>query len=245
VPAPPLANSLEGQATGTTITNANSGGGSGDAFTTVTNPGGSHVIAFSDEQNAHGNNAMKIYTPSASPAATRVDWTGLGGGSANIWFRLYLYRVNNPPSGQHIFGGVRDSAAALSAQIRVSTAGLIRVENAAAAFITALDATVAMRLNQWVRIEWRILSSATVGEFEWRLFNDPESANVTETKSATGQALAANSDQIRVGVVTNPIASDLSYYDDLAVSTVDWIGPSTNPLESSVGFVPHSMPKGV
>jgi hypothetical protein len=229
MPAPPLSNTLEGGSDGTTITTGNSGGASGDAFSAVT-IAGSTTETFSADHAAHGGLSMKIAETVAG--STRVNWTGLGALTGSVYHRIYVWYDAFPTASGLIFGGVRTSTgAALSAQIRISGTGKIRVENAAAAFILALDGVVAIPLSQWARIEFRCKSSTTVGEFEWKWWSSADSSGTPdETLSATGQVLGADQDELRYGIVTNAPASPFTaYFDDMAVSTTDWIGPAGAP----------------
>src|ERR1043166_7445448 len=116
-------NSNEGGTDTTTITTGNSGGASGDAWSTVTVT--TAAITFSVDHAAHGTLSMKIANV-ASPTSTRTDWTGVGGGSADIWFRHYLYMAANP-SASFIHAGVRDTAAGLCAQMSISTTGKVEI----------------------------------------------------------------------------------------------------------------------
>lgn len=240
MPSPPLLNTFEGGTDGTTITQANSGGASGDAWSVAPIIGTGVSLTFSSLQAAHGALAMRIAQP-ATPASTRVEWDALGALTGNVFFRTYLHL---PTLGQIVFGGVRTNAAsALSAEIFLDATGHVTVHQASGATIATLTGATAVTAGTWVRIEWRILSSATVGEFEWRLYASADSTSITETKSATGLALGANTSEVRWGQVTNTTANLVSYHDDLAVSTVDWLGPSTS-LYQPTGVHPLLMTLG-
>jgi hypothetical protein len=243
MPAPPLNNTFEGGSDGTTITTANSGGASGDALTITTGAGSVHT--FASDRAANGVLSMKIVMPASGQAATRGDWTGLGSITTNVYYRMYFSQLQAPgPAARYIIGFRENAGSGLSAQVRIqgtSTNNILRVDDKAAAPITALDSTTQLtNTTGWYRIECRILSSTTVGEFEWRLFLPGNEHGTTpdETKNATGQALAANTDSVRTGMVTNALASETLWFDEIAVSTVNWIGPAAAPfVDDTVGPV--------
>jgi hypothetical protein len=233
VPAPPLANTLEGIAGGTTITTGNSGGISGDAFSAVTIGAGSSLIA-SNALAAHGTAAIRLITPAVSPAATRVEWTGFGSITTAVWARVYFWLMVHPEQlgGGLIFLNFRNAAAALSAEVRIANATNfgIRAAPASGTVDAAMDGLLRVPVQRWCRFECRIVSSTTVGEFSWRLYLNPDAAvaDFNDSGSKTGLVLAADTDAIRIGMVTNPLASGEVYFDSPAVSTSDWIGADSS-----------------
>jgi hypothetical protein len=88
--SPPLRNTFEGGTDGTTITQANSGGASGDAWSTAPIIGTGVTLTYSSLQAAHGALSMRIVQP-ATPASTRVEWDALGALTGNVYFREYLF----------------------------------------------------------------------------------------------------------------------------------------------------------
>lgn len=221
MPAPPLANTFEsGQADTTVITTGNSAVG-GDAFSTVlASP------TYSTTQEHSGTLSMNVNT-TGTYTETNAQWTGFGSILTSVWFRFYLYATANPGSNLRICG-IRTNAAN-SAFVNLRTTGIPQILNAAQAG-SFCDGTVAITLNQWVRIEARILSSTTVGEAEYWLYNTPD-APITlfddHVTSAATQVLGANTDQVRFGAVTaSGPASYVFWMDDVAVSTTGQIGPS-------------------
>jgi hypothetical protein len=217
----PLSNSFEGGTDGVALSTANTGGTSGDAANSVTNP---TIMTFSNLHAAHGTLSMRILQ-TATPASTRCDWTAIGSLTTNVWFRMYVYLPASPASGAPVLMGIRDSATALCAELNITTGRLIRINTAGGA-VGALDGTVALPLAGWCRIEFRCLANATTGEFEWRLYNTLDSTTPDETKSATGLNTLANIDGFRWGQVTNPVANFETFHDDVAVSPNGWIGPA-------------------
>ena len=225
MPAPPLTNNFETQiADGTVITTANSDDGTpsaGDAFSAIT---GSPT--FSTTQAHLGTLSMRIDT-TGTYAETHAAWTGLGSITTSVWFRAYVYLTAFPVATVLRLFTARTAANANSGFLSMTTAGKLQGLNAAQSGTGQTIATVAIALDQWVRIEWRVVSSATVGELEWWLYNNPEApiGSYTDHQIGTGLVLGANTDGIRWGpsTVTGP-ANFVYYTDDVAVSTVAQIG---------------------
>jgi hypothetical protein len=223
VPAPPLSNSFEGGSNTTVLTVGNTGGASGNAASTITDP--NSIQTFSSSFAAHGALSCKI-AQTATPASTRWDWTGLGAITADVWWRAYLY-LPAAPSGQHIFAGIRSSAAAaLSSQASVESTRFVALSLASAAL--SVTSNVQVPLNAWFRVEARVRSSATVGQLELWQYNTADSLTADYHNSATGLILGVDSDQIRWGQITNTIANFVSYLDDVAVSATGPLGPAVS-----------------
>jgi hypothetical protein len=157
-----------------------------------------------------------------------VAWTGLGALTTNVWFRAFCYFTANP-TGQNLRLLLARSASANSALLYLGTTGLLQNGNAAQTGLSPAG-TVPIALNQWIRIEWRVKSSATAGEVEWWLYNTPGAAIGSFTdhvnNNAAGIVLGANTDQIRWGGTTASGPNSFVFYmDELAVSTSGQIGP--------------------
>lgn len=229
MPAPPLYNTLEGGSDTTTISAANSGGGSGNAFSTVV-VGSGVTLTYSVTQSHKSVLGMKLVQP-ATPALTYVDWTGLGSLTGNFYTRFYLYLAALPSATTYI-NTVRTSADVGCAFLRINvTTGFIEAANAAQSGIAASTGSVAVATNQWIRIESRIVASTTVGQFEWRLFNNADSTVASDTVSVSSQVLGANIDKTRLGqpVAATFVTSQTLIFDDWEVSTENWIGPTGTP----------------
>lgn len=221
--APPLQNDFNGGVNGSTIATANTG--SGNAWNTVT-IGASATVTYDDAQTHSGGLSMKIVEPGTAVSCS-VIWTGLGTITTDVWSRLYLYITANPGTTWQGLMNYRTATAALCAQLGINTTGKLVGYNAAAGAIAT--GTVSISLNQWVRVEWRVVPSTTVGQLEWRLFNTADSIVADETVNTGSLVLGANIDEVRHGIVTTPApASYTAWFDDVAVRKDNWIGPSGN-----------------
>jgi hypothetical protein len=222
--APPLSNNFEGGVIGNTIATTDTG--SGDAWNTVT-IGASSTCTY-DNAHARGLAAMKIVQP-ATAVATFVNWTGLGAITTSVWGRVYCYLTALPANTVGPCA-IRSSANASSGHVLLNTSGNVVAENAA--FSVVSTGTKVVPLNEFFRIEWRIISSTTVGEIEWKLFSSvspgdgADGVTPTETINTTGLVLAANTGRTDFGTPFAGNANQTQWFDDIAVSSTDWLGPS-------------------
>jgi hypothetical protein len=224
MPAPPLTNNFEGGTDTTSITTGNSGGVSGDAFQLVTGT----VCKFSSIQ-ARGSLSMgMVDTPAAE--THRVHWSGLGAITSNVYSRMYLWISAAPAGAPAFIDNVRTTAAQCAGLI-ITTGGKMQARNAANSAIVASLGTVTLPNAQWIRVEFRVLPSTTVGEFEWKWWSDPTSIGAPDdTMVVTGQVLGTDVDAFLIGLTsTSPTPPWTIYFDDLKIATGDWIGPTPAP----------------
>jgi hypothetical protein len=236
MPAPPLANTFEGGTDGVTISVANSGGASGDAFSAVV---GTQIV-FSAAAVMHGGMGMKMDNPGAT--TTYGSWTGFGTLTVRTYFRVYLRLSTIPVTNGWYFGAMRDAADLEFGGLVITTAGMVQARNNANSNIAATVGTVPVNIGSYFRLEWAVLPGLTTGELEWRLYNAPDTLMITDTSgNDTGLAFRADLGGIRWGSkATAP--TGIMEFDDLAVSTAGWIGPSGAGPGT---FFPRRMPMGV
>src|SRR6266851_3113313 len=124
-----LTNSAEGiTPSGTTVTTANSGGASGNAFDAVTVTSSGQTCASDNAQAAHGALSIKLAT-GATAAGTFVRWTTSMGTQTTIWFRVYAYYQANPGSSVRLWNATASGTSCGS--VLVTTAGKLLFANSA------------------------------------------------------------------------------------------------------------------
>jgi hypothetical protein len=218
--APPLANSFNGGVDGVVISNANSGGLSGDAFDSVT---GALCKYTNDGQPYSPPCGMKIVDAAAQQT---VNWTGLGSITTDLYFRFCMKLSALPTTNRFYMMRLQNNAAGACAWLRmIAGTGVMSVADASQSGFGA-EGTVPVATGKWVRIEFHVKASTTVGVLEWRLYNTADSATIDDSAGGTGLVLAANVDQMWFGSQsTFPTTPFTVAYDNLAVSTAGWIGP--------------------
>ncbi len=217
-------NSFEGGSDGVAITSGNSGGLSGDAFTSVF---GSTPL-FTNVQKRQ-TMAYRLVDPTG---ATGVRWTGIAGGTNDMWARAYLYLTAYPTTNPLMFIYGQTAANTGAGALSVELGGHLRARNTGGGVAGAApEGSVLISLNQWVRCEMRLRpgSAATTGQIEWRLFNTADSTTADETQNSPVDC-GADIDGFRYGLGggSGPTSPFTVYLDDVYLSTIGWIGPSTN-----------------
>jgi len=242
-----LANTAEGGSNGTTVTTGNSGGSSGDAWSAVDIQSGV-TGTFSSTTAAHGSLSYSVDV-AASGNTGYFAWTGLSAGT--LFVRAYVNIAANPPANMNILRVLNGTTAI--ATVRINSTGKIGCLRSTGTLWGT--STNSIPLGAWFRIE--IMADAVGGEMEVRLYlSDENSSTATETLSVFGSLGFSTGTALRCGVVSNVGASDaeILYLDNISISDVDWIGPTssgttvtpstvaqtatTNAATASIGYSP-------
>lgn len=175
-----LSNNFSGGTDGTTISTANSGGVSGDAFNTVAG-----TMAF-ENTNATGLRApMSCQWNSTSD---RLRWTGITFTGRQVWCRQYLYFASNPAADEQPLNINHETGPSITnLALLVTSTGKVAVNDSTGAQVGIT--TNSISLNQWIRYEvaCNVGTTTSNGSFELRLYNSPDSFTATET--VTGSSL--------------------------------------------------------
>ncbi len=222
-------NTLEGGTNGTTITTGNSGGASGDAFNSVT-VGTGNTLTYNNTTGKVTQTLGAKWTFGGTNNGTAL-WTGLGSLTGQVWFRATFVASAIPTVGNW-FGVLQanTSSSVRCAAIGLRTDGKIQVYDAAGLAITASTSSTVLSPNTMYRIEFAVTpGTGGTGVVEWWLYDSATAgaANFIEHKQTTGLTLGANVDQFQFGVDSTPanVNGISGWYDDLAVSTADQLGP--------------------
>ena len=219
-----LTNSLEGGTNGTTITTGNSGGVSGTAFDDVFIGAGGGLI-FSNTHAAHGSLAMNS-TSGASGVQAYGGWnSSLGSGLSQVWFRAYFYFASNPAANHGIVYYKTGAGGSQITRLVLSTAGKLIMQDAAGT--AQLTSTSSIPLNTWWRVEGFCISSATVGQLEFKMFTsgmDNTSPDETQTSAANLNTGSGIGEEL-FGQAGTGSANENMFADDVGVSTTAYIGP--------------------
>jgi hypothetical protein len=216
-------NSFETGTLGSTITAANTGGGSNTALDAVTIGTGASVTFGS---NGRGALSAQL-NAGTTPADAGMEWSTAVGTLTTWYQRIYYYATSHPTNQHRILDSTTAGGAALCSGIYHQSAGTIAAANGS--FGISCQGTVAVALNQWVRIELKTVGSATTGSITMRLYNVPDANNVTEEiVSAANQNTSGSGVIFRFGLNGDTYDTNRTIWiDDLGVSSVDWLGPAT------------------
>jgi hypothetical protein len=186
---------------------------------------------FSATQKAHGSLSARFQTIGAG--TQYMAWSTAGGTMTDHYGRCYVYLDIGALTNiaQVRFLEFRN-ASGLTCFIRPKTSGTARVtEIADSGGGVAATGTTVWTKNQWVRIEWHIVHSATVGTIDVRVYNSADSTTIDETVSASALNLGTDNNNLRIGVTTSVAnfpggTGTWCYLDDIVYGATSWPGPA-------------------
>ncbi len=215
----PLSNNAEGGTDTVQVTTANSGGASGDAFDLV-DAAGAGATTLYDSDAAHGLHGIKVTAPTVAGGPVRFGYTTLFGTQTEIWGRCYMKQTVAPGTVNTIF--IADLVGTGTCATISNYAGRLRVDDIVGGTFSTTDIT----LNAWVRIEFHILFSATVGIVEAKLFNSPESLVADETVNRpAGANTRASGTAGYWGYDGQAGSNQVFSIDDMVVNATGYPGP--------------------
>lgn len=214
-------NTAEGQTSGTALTTANSGGGSGDAYDSVSK-GVAGTAAFDSAQFMHGVQSYHVTGGSTDTAI--LIYSGANNTSAAI--RCYI-RFNTLPSSTNDLMVLRNSAGN-AAKISISAVNKFTVSDSAGVVNTF---TTVLSTGVWYRIELECTpATSTTGVIAGRYFlGDSTTAQDTPFTTSTANAGTTNLTNGRFGKIAASGVGFDAWFDDTAFfnGTSTPIGPST------------------
>lgn len=217
-----LVNNFSGLASGTTITAANSGGASGNAFDSVFLPTGGVFAA--DNTHLQPGMVMACQMATTTTIGSPVgNWTvSLGGNRVQVYFRFSGFKTGpatpgwrpvayRTTAGAHIFS-VLLSGNALSSSFGSGFTGN-------ATFATTIPS------NSYVRIEGYCISDAANGTVHMELYLDPTSVVPDEQKTFTGLATGTPIQRVDWGNANSAASDGPFWFSDIGISTSGPLGP--------------------
>ena len=221
-----LANTFEGGSNGTVITAANSGATSGDAFDNVY-AGGTGSAEYDTDITI--NDSVSALLNVSSGAYRQLAWIASMPSTGEVWTRMY-FRVDDPtPAANTIIQQYRESdTTTIGCDVRINTGGTITLRAPSTARYTS---TTVLSADTVYRLEVHVVSSATVGHIEARLFYGANLEGTTPDESFGSPTANWDTGNGTVGgfvfgVCTNPTQTWNLTIDDVAISDASWIGPS-------------------
>jgi hypothetical protein len=218
-----LTNSFEGiTPSGTAISNANSGGTSGNALDAAPVSGGT-TISSSSAQSAHGSLSAALAFPSGVNATGDMDWTTSMGSQAQVWFRMYLYHTANPTVNVRVWSC---DGSGLNGALYLLTTGHLEFDNAVGG--AAASSANAVPLSAWYRVEGTVLVNGTTGLLEFKIFTSMDSTTPSEapnsgnTNTGTSNPTSYRFGNFAGGTLTSAWTI---FYDDIGLSSTGYIGP--------------------
>lgn len=218
-PIPPSSirqNTAEGGTNGVTVSTANSGGASGDAFSQVTITG-SGMAYFSNNTASHGTLSYRISGGSGDTGKLYIGNTASNEGT----MRGYFYLNSLPGNAQTLYN-IQNTAFASMANINITSGNLLTVtDNAGTVLFTS---AAALSATTWYRVELQVIAGPTTSsgtiQFQYYL-GDSLSAIQTLASSAanttTVDAFRAQQGKINSGSTLDANFDSFAYAHSTSV----------------------------
>lgn len=161
---------FEGLASGTVLTTSNTGGAAGVAYNSIVG-----LPTATSTQSYKGTRSSSVAT-SSSTTTYGQDTSNLGP-SRTVRGRCVFRMSGNPAANASVIETL--NASTVACRVQVTTGGLIRVADSTGAQMST-SGTTAIPTNQWVRIEWRFVASATVGQATVKVWFTPDSTGTPD-----------------------------------------------------------------
>lgn len=187
----------------------------------VLNAGG--ALTYSNAHAISGTLSGK-FGVAGSSSSNYLVWTTALGTVIDHYGRLYIW-LDALDSSRTAFVSFKTAASANACSLWVNASGTLTLVDASNGAVGTTSATVST--GQWVRIEWHIIHSATVGQGEVKLFNDASSTTPTDSfTTAANKNLAADAREVHLGWELGPGTSGNTFYlDDIIVGADSYQGP--------------------
>lgn len=198
--------------------------GSATAWDTISRAGAS-TIKYSNAQS-YGTLSAEFFSGAGS--SHWVEWNTSLGTVVNHFGRVYIWRDVLSSGSTHYWASVLTTGGTLlCGRYAIDTAGKILLQPNAGGTTTG---TVTVALGQWVRLEYKMVNSVTVGLMEVQLFNSPDSSTPSETiTSAADKNTRADTDTLRFGSEQPADASYTHRLDNIVAGATSYPGPIVQP----------------
>lgn len=218
---------FEGLADTTALTTGNTGGPAGTAFSTVTG-----AITASTDFAAAGTRSMKCVT-SASTTSTGRDTTALGT-LTTVRGRMYVRLSASPAANLRLAMALNGTTMACG--VGLSTTRNLRLNDSASTQMAV--GSTPLPTGQWIRIEWEMVASATVGRasaWAWFTASSTGAPDVTIASGASFNTLAQFT-SYDAGLSFSTSQTYTAYLDEIAWTDGALLGPYADPVTLDTGF---------
>lgn len=215
-------NTSEGGTNAVTVTPANSGGASGDAFDTA-QVGGTGGVCVCETTRAFAGTKSLAIASSTTSVDPYFGWT-IPGGQPVVWGRFYAWVTANPAANWRIAGlyGTAPNVN-MRAFIRFTTTGKLVVLDSTSTVV--YTTTASFPLNAWTRVEYMVVGSASAGQIMIAMYNGNSATAIEQNTSAASFNTAGEIGSVIHGIASPQANVAKAWFDNVALSTVGPIGP--------------------
>lgn len=219
-----LSNTFEGGTNGTSVSNSNSGGGSGDVFDGVSIPASS-TLTFTTTAAMNGALGMTATTTAAN-LAPYAQWSNIVAATRQVM--AFSFKMPALPTSTTYIAVFRN-ATGVAATVGINDTGRLSIYNTTGAQVTATEMTNPLVVNTAYRIEMAVNPGTTTSTGSATLAYYPlASSTATQSLSTTTSNFgSAEIDKARFGRVAASAWVGSVHFDDVRVKDLasGWIGP--------------------
>lgn len=208
-----LQNTAEGGSNTTLVSAANSGGSSGDAWSSVNRGSAASAYTFSTTAPAHGSLGYAIQA--ASGEACQLIWTYTGGSGAAS---LFYYKHPGTPSAASQLATIRNGSGN-AAIMSIGTDNKLVLQNALGTNVRVSPTALATNDVVWVTFRALKGTGTTDGTLEYAWGYLGQYVPTDTFMSATVNAGTADMASTRYGRTTGSTWATTMWYDDLETNT--------------------------
>lgn len=216
-------NKAEGGSNSTSVTIGNSGGASGNAWSSV---GGTNALTYTNVNVARGSLGYRYEQKTSEGAVLDWNFTGI----TELYGRNYFYLTGYAPATQTLIRLFGSNGSNEAYRADLLTTGQVRLRDATGTTLSTSPSS--LQTGVWYRFEWHCISGATDGTLEFRLFTaDQTTAFYSYTNTACNTYTAVTNAQFGPAFTTTILP--VMFGDEFALNTTGWIGPAAGALLNS------------
>lgn len=193
---------------------------------------------YDNTQSKTGSLSGKI---TAGASTTYCAWTTSLGTVTDHYGRFYIYFPAFPSGNYGRFFSVY-SGATRAETIYVDTDGKMILNDATGnhpAFTNAIPT------GAWVRMEYHIIHSATVGQVEWKMFLGDSTSAIETYTSPANRDTQASADGLYYGTPDSGNNAWTVYFDGIVGNAASYPGPAASPAPNVLSMQTHVFGHGV
>jgi hypothetical protein len=216
-------NKAEGGSNATTVTVGNSGGASGDPWSSVS---GTDSWTYTNVNVARGALGYRCEQKAAEAAVLDWNFTGL----TELYGRSYFYLTGYAPATQTLVRLFGANGTNEVFRIDLLTTGQLRLRDAAGTTLSTSPSS--LQTGVWYRFEWHVISGVANGTIDCRIFTaDQTSALYSYANAACNTFTATTNAQF--GPAFSTTVLPVLFLDEIALNLNGWIGPAAGTLLNS------------
>lgn len=193
-------------------------------------------IKYDNTHIRSGNLAAKLAYNGTS-AQTYLGWSTQWGTRTEHYNHKYIYMTAYPSTNNHNGMFLYLSAASGVAGWQIDNTGKMQINYLPFATTTG---SMVIPLNKWIRLEWYILHSSTVGIFEMKTFIE-DSTSPLEVITKNNINTGSNSDSVEVGCANTSDTVFTYWFDDVVIGATSYPGPSMSNQKHLVDSFSRSV----